>query len=133
MEKKLFLEWNNSLREGASIIDLGAVSSRPGSIAVPAHEELTRIKPILDLIKAKKLYEKAEFSLDSYEPSVIKYALDCGFTIINDITGLQNDKVAKLVGEYKAKVVIMHMQNNPTTMQKEPFYEDVIEEIHTFF
>lgn len=131
--KEAFLRMEQLIEEGASMIDLGAVSSRPGSIAVPAQEELTRIKPILDLIKEKKLYEKAEFSLDSYEPSVIQYALDCGFSIINDITGLQNDKVAKLAGEYKAKVVIMHMQNDPSTMQKEPFYEDVIEEIHNFF
>jgi dihydropteroate synthase len=121
------------INDGASIIDLGAVSSRPGSIAVPPKEELNRIKPILDAIKKEKLYEKASFSLDSYEPMVLKYALDCGFTIINDITGLQNDEVAKLGGEYKAKVVIMHMQNNPLTMQQEPFYEDVIAEIHSFF
>lgn len=121
------------IHDGAAIIDLGAVSSRPGSIAVPPQEELNRIKPILDTIKKEKLYEKAEFSLDSYEPMVLKYALDCGFTIINDITGLQNDEVAKLAGEYKAKVVIMHMQNDPLTMQKEPFYEDVIADIHSFF
>jgi dihydropteroate synthase len=121
------------INDGASIIDLGAVSSRPGSIAVPPKEELNRIKPILDAIKKEKLYEKTAFSLDSYEPIVLKYALDCGFTIINDITGLQNDEVAKLGGEYKAKVVIMHMQNNPLTMQQEPFYEDVIAEIHSFF
>jgi dihydropteroate synthase len=128
-----FKKMEQLILNGASIIDLGAVSSRPGSIAVSWQEELERIQPILDLIKKQKLYEKAEFSLDSYTPQVIQYALDCGFTIINDITGLQNDKVAKLAGEYKAKVVIMHMQNDPSTMQKEPFYEDVIEEIHNFF
>ncbi len=128
-----FIKMEQQIQDGASIIDLGAVSSRPGSIAVSPEEELARIKPILDLIKEKKLYEQAEFSLDSYQPKVIQYALDCGFTIINDITGLQNDDVAKLVGEYKAKVVIMHMQNDPKTMQKEPYYEDVIAELHTFF
>jgi len=121
------------IKDGASIVDLGAVSSRPGSVAVSSQEELARIEPILDAIYKDKLYEKAQFSIDSYEPLVIQKALDCGFTIINDITGLSNDKVAILASKYNAKVVIMHMQNTPQTMQDEPFYEDVIEEVHTFF
>jgi dihydropteroate synthase len=131
--KEAIVHMERLIFEGASMIDLGAVSSRPGSVAVSEKEELLRIQPILECIKQEKLYEKAHFSLDSYAPEVLKYALDCGFTIINDITGLQNDEVAKLAGQYKAKVVIMHMQNDPSNMQKEPFYEDVIEEIHTFF
>jgi len=119
--------------DGADIIDLGAVSSRPGSIAVPPQEELLRLKPILDLIDKQKLYEKAEFSLDSYEPEVLKYALDRGFKIVNDITGLQNDEVCKLSAQYNAKVVIMHMQSDPKNMQKNPHYEDVILDVDTFF
>ncbi len=119
--------------EGADIIDLGAVSSRPGSMKVEPKEELTRIKPILDTIYKEKLYEKALFSLDSYEPLVIEYALNCGFSFINDITGLNNDEVAKLAAKYNTKVVIMHMQNNPLTMQEKPHYDDVILEIHQFF
>jgi dihydropteroate synthase len=121
------------IEQGASIIDLGAVSSRPGSVAVSQEEELRRIQPILDIIKQEKLYEKAQFSLDSYTPSVLEYALDCGFGIINDITGLQNDEVAKLASTYHATVVIMHMQNNPLNMQENPFYEDVISDVHDFF
>ncbi len=119
--------------EGADIIDLGAVSSRPGSMKVEPKEELNRLKPILDTIYKEKLYEKAQFSLDSYEPMVIEYALNCGFSIINDITGLNNDEVAKLAGKYGAKVVIMHMQNTPLTMQENPYYEDVMLEVHQFF
>ena len=63
----------------------------------------------------------------------MKYALDCGFTIINDITGLQNDEVCKLGEKYNTKVVIMHMQNDQTTMQKNPYYENVVLEIDEFF
>jgi dihydropteroate synthase len=120
------------INEGADIIDLGGVSSRPGSQAVSPKEELSRLKPILDLIGKQKLYEKADFSLDSYEPEVLKYALDCGFKIVNDITGLQNDEVCKLSAQYNAQVVIMHMQSDPKNMQKNPQYEDVIVEVNDF-
>ncbi|XPV70058.1 MAG: dihydropteroate synthase [Halarcobacter sp.] len=121
------------IEDGASIIDIGGVSSRPGSEKVEPKEELNRLKPILDLIKEENLYEKVEFSLDSYESLVLEYALDRGFSIINDITGLQNDEVCKLAAKYQAQVVIMHMQKDPQTMQKDPFYENVILEIDEFF
>lgn len=120
------------INDGADIIDVGGVSSRPGSQAVSPKEELSRLKPILDLIGKQKLYEKAKFSLDSYEPEVLKYALDCGFKIVNDITGLQNDEVCKLSAQYNAQVVIMHMQSDPKNMQKNPQYEDVIVEVNDF-
>ncbi len=121
------------INNGADIIDIGAVSSRPGSLAVSSKEELLRLKDIIDLIKKDKLYERSTFSLDSYNPIVIKYALDCGFTIINDISALQNDEVAKIIGEYKASVVLMHMQNNPLNMQDNPRYENVLLEVNDFF
>jgi len=119
--------------DGADIIDIGAVSSRPGSKAVSTEEELNRVKPIVDLIKKEKLYEKVAFSLDSYEPEVLKYALDSGFSIINDITGLSNDEVCKVASSYNATVVIMHMQKNPQNMQKNPEYENVVLDIDNFF
>lgn len=121
------------IEDGADIIDLGAVSSQYSSIAVTSNEELNRIKPILDLIYKEKLFEKAQFSLDSYAPEVLKYALDCGFTIINDITGLENDEVAKIAALYDATVVIMHMQKSPQIMQEDPQYDDLMLDIHHFF
>ena len=60
------------------------------------------------------------FLSDSYTPLVLKYALDAGFTIINDITALQNDEVCTLAASYKTTVVLMHMQNSPLTMQIKP-------------
>ncbi len=119
--------------DGANIIDIGAVSSKPGSIEVDEEEELNRIKSICDIINNKKLYEKVDFSIDSYTPSVVEYALKSGFKIVNDITGLQNDEVARLTAKYDASIVIMHMQGTPKDMQTNPTYEDIILDIDEFF
>ena len=124
---------NSMIEDGADIIDIGAVSTRPGSEAVDENEELMRVKPICDLIKEKKLYEKTVFSIDSYTPSVIEYALKSGFTIVNDITGLANDEVSKITAAYDATIVIMHMQGTPKNMQQNPTYEDVMCEVDSFF
>lgn len=118
---------------GASIIDIGAVSSRPGADEVSAEEELARIKPICDIIKSEKLYEKAVFSVDSYTSNVIEYALNSGFSLINDITGASNEDIIKLAVKYESKLCIMHMQGTPKTMQKDPSYEDVMVEVSDFF
>ncbi len=119
--------------EGAVIIDIGAVSSRPGADVVSEAEELERTKPICDVIKAQKLYEKATFSIDSYTPSVVEYALKSGFTLINDITGASDESIIKLAVAYDAKLCMMHMQGTPQTMQKDPQYEDVMVEVSEFF
>ena len=121
------------INDGASIIDIGGVSSAPNSSTVDVEIELQRIKPICDLIKKEKLYEKVDFSIDSYEPKVIEYALKSGFKIVNDITGLENDEVCKITAKYKAKVVIMHMQGTPKTMQDNPTYENILDEVYEFF
>ncbi|MDD3056123.1 MAG: dihydropteroate synthase [Aliarcobacter sp.] len=120
------------IEDGANIIDIGAVSSRPGSINVPEDVELQRVKDIVDTIYKNKYYEKVDFSIDSYAPKVIDYVLNHGFKIVNDITGLENDEVCKIAASYNAQVVIMHMQNNQTTMQNNPTYENVILEIDTY-
>ncbi len=121
------------IAEGADIIDIGGVSSRPGSLPVSEEEELGRIKPIIDLIFEEGLTKEVRFSIDSYAPKPVKYALEHGFTIVNDITGLENDTVCSLAAEYDAEVVIMHMQNKPENMQKNPNYTHVIADIDTFF
>jgi dihydropteroate synthase len=121
------------IEEGADIIDIGGVSSAPNSAYVDKEEELIRVKPILDLIQGKKLYDRVKFSIDSYEPLVIKYALDSGFKIVNDITGLANVEVAKLCAAYGATAVIMHMQKTPQTMQNDPSYENILSDIYSFF
>ncbi len=124
---------NDMIDNGAGIIDIGAVSSRPGADEVSAEEELARIKPICDIIKSEKLYEKATFSVDSYTPDVVEYALNRGFSLINDITGASDEAIINLAVKYDAKLCIMHMQGTPKTMQKDPKYEDVMVEVSDFF
>ena len=131
--KEAIKQIENMITSGAKIIDIGGVSSRPGSEYVGVEEELRRVKPIIDEIYKSKLYEKAIFSIDTFESEVLEYALDRGFKIANDITGLENDEYAKLAAKYNASVVIMHKKGTPKDMQKNPFYENVILEVDEFF
>ena len=121
------------IEEGASIIDIGAVSSRPGAEEVDADEEMRRIMPIVDMIKERKLYEKALFSIDSYTPAVVEYACQSGFGLINDITGASDSRIIDLARRYGVRLCIMHMQGTPQTMQKNPYYDDVMIEVSDFF
>jgi len=121
------------IEEGAEVIDVGAVSSRPGAAPVDAYTELERIKPICDAIVSSKLYKKALFSIDSYAPSVVEYALQSGFSIINDITGASDSRIVVLAVKYDASLCVMHMQGTPKNMQKDPTYQDVVVEVSQFF
>ena len=132
-EKEASKKIEAMIEDGANIIDIGAVSSKPGSVGVDEQTELSRLKNIVDIVYKEKYYEKVDFSIDSYSPLVIDYVLNKGFKIINDITGLQNDEVCLLASKYDAKVVIMHMQNKPSNMQENPKYHDVVIDIDTFF
>ena len=120
------------IEDGADIIDVGAVSSRPGAMQVHQEEELERIRPIADAIYEQKLYEKARFSIDSYTPKVVEYVLERGFDIVNDITGFEDDRLCELCAKYDAAAVVMHMQGTPQTMQIDPSYEDVVEEVYAY-
>ncbi|MEA2019892.1 MAG: dihydropteroate synthase [Campylobacterota bacterium] len=132
-EEKAIDKIKTMIKDGANIIDIGAVSSRPGSIPIKPKDELNRIKYICDTIKKEKLYKKVKFSIDSYTPKVVEYALKSGFTIVNDITALFNDKIAKLTAKYDATIVLMHMQGVPQDMQENPIYGDIIFDIDNFF
>lgn len=121
------------IADGATIIDIGAVSSRPGAEVVSAEAELERIQPICDLIRSEKLDTSATFSIDSYTPSVVEYALQSGFKLINDITGAIDERLIELAIAYHAKLCIMHMQGTPQMMQTDPHYEDVMVEVSRFF
>jgi len=121
------------IAQGAQIIDIGAVSSRPGADPVSASLERERIRPICDTIARKKLHEKALFSIDSYTPAVVEYALEHGFELINDITGARDTALIDLAVKYEVGLCIMHMQGTPQTMQADPQYEDVTAEVDAFF
>jgi len=121
------------IKEGANIIDIGAVSSRPHADTVSEEEELKRIKPICDTIKKEALFKEVTFSIDSTTPKVIEYALKRGFKIINDITGASDEKIIALAVQYHTKLCIMHMQGNPKTMQDHPKYKNIMIEVSEFF
>lgn len=131
--KQASLRIEQMIEDGADIIDIGAVSSRPGSLPVSENIELERVKSIVDTIYKNRYFEKVDFSIDSYAPKVIEYVLDRGFKIVNDITGLANDEVCKVSAKYNATVVIMHMQNDPTNMQDNPEYANIMLDLDEYF
>ncbi|HEF1031300.1 TPA: dihydropteroate synthase [Campylobacter coli] len=124
---------NEILALNPEYIDIGAVSSRPKSVYCGKEEEFRRLKNVLDLIYDKNYYEKAIFSLDSFDEYCLEYALNKGFKFINDISSLRNLNLAKLASKYNAKYCLMHMQNDPLTMQDNPRYDDLLDEMSSFF
>lgn len=113
-------------QEGADIIDIGGESTRPGSRPVSVKEELFRVIPAIKIL-AKKI--KVPLSIDTYKPQVALRALDAGAVMVNDITALKDTAMARIVSRYHAAVVLMHMRGNPRTMQKNPHYASLIDEI----
>jgi len=114
------------IKDGADIIDVGGESSRPGAKPVSLKEEISRTIPVIKAL-AKKI--KVPISIDTYKPEVAKQALDNGAVIINDITALRDKNMRKVVSRYKAAVVLMHMKGAPRTMQKNPAYQALMEDI----
>jgi len=117
--------------EGADIIDVGGESTRPGAEPVPVKEELRRVIPVIQGLRAKiDIY----ISIDTSKSEVADAALDAGASIINDVTaGRGDEKMLSLAARRKAAIVLMHMQGEPRTMQKNPHYEDVVTEVADFF
>lgn len=117
------------VRDGADIIDIGGESTRPGAEPVGVEEELRRVLPPLKRL----LEENIAVSVDTYKPEVAGRALDLGADMINDITGLRDPRMARVVADRGAGVVIMHMKGEPRTMQENPSYPNgVLEEIKSF-
>ena len=118
------------LDKGANIIDIGGESSRPGAEPVSSAEEIKRISPLL--IELSKNTDST-ISIDTYKSSTANYALDNGAHLINDISGMTHDKkMVNIVSRYKVPIVIMHMKGTPKTMQQNPTYNNIINEICDF-
>jgi len=116
--------------EGADIIDIGGESTRPGAQPVSAEEEMARVLPVIwELAPATR----CAISIDTYKAEVAGAALEAGADIVNDVAGLRDPAMAKVVAQAGAGVVIMHMQGEPRSMQEAPAYEDVTGEIREFF
>lgn len=118
------------VEDGADIIDVGGESTRPGARPVPLKEEMRRVIPVIKAL-AEKI--KAPLSVDTYKPQVAEAALDNGAAMVNDISGLGDARMACVVKRYKARIVIMHIQGQPKTMQRRPRYKDVVVEVRRYF
>jgi dihydropteroate synthase len=117
--------------DGADIIDIGGESTRPGSHGVDAATELARVVPVIRGLREKT---SIPISIDTRKSAVAKAALDAGADIVNDISGLRDDTaMAGLVAGRSDEVVIMHTLGDPSTMQDNPVYDDVVDDINSFF
>jgi dihydropteroate synthase len=116
------------VEDGAAIVDVGGESTRPGSAGVSAEEELLRVVPVLD-----RLGGEVPLSIDTSKAAVARAALERGAILVNDVTALRGDpELADVVGGSEAYLCLMHMQGEPWTMQEEPRYEDVAQEVASF-
>ena len=120
------------LDEGATFLDIGGYSSRPGASDVSEAEELDRVIPAIKNIVTK--FPKALISIDTFRSSIAQQAIDAGACMVNDISGGQEDpEMMEVVGQLKVPYVLMHMKGNPQTMASENKYEDVTRELISFF
>ena len=116
--------------EGAEILDIGGESTRPGSEAVPAEEEMRRVLPVIEGLAGRT---SAALSIDTSKADVARAALEAGAEIINDVTALRGDAAMTGVAAASgAGVVLMHMRGTPRTMQQDPHYDDVAREVTEF-
>ena len=119
------------LDEGADILDVGGESTRPGSDPVSQEEEIQRVIPVLERILSVR--PEAVISVDTYRSGTATAALEAGASLVNDVTALRGDpRIASVIQEAACPVILMHMQGEPKTMQKEPHYEDVVREVRNF-
>lgn len=117
--------------QGADILDVGGESSRPGAATVPVAEEIHRVVPVVEALCDRT---NRPISVDTTKPEVARDALQAGARIINDIRGLADPLMRRLLAETypNAGIVLMHMQGTPETMQDDPTYEDVLDEVCRF-
>jgi dihydropteroate synthase len=119
------------IEEGADIIDVGGMSTRPGSDPVDEEEELNRVIPV---IRAIRSITDVPISVDTYRWRVALKALEAGADIVNDISGYQFEPdIVRVVSENNVPYVLMHIKGTPKTMQENPHYEDVVKEIKEYF
>jgi dihydropteroate synthase len=119
------------IEEGADIIDVGGESTRPFSEPVSEEEELKRVIPVIKAIKEE--FPSVVISVDTYKSRVAEEALKAGAEIVNDISALRFDsRMIDIVKDFDCPVVIMHMQGTPKTMQINPVYNNVVEEVKSF-
>jgi dihydropteroate synthase len=116
--------------DGADFIDVGGESTRPGSEPISIEEEIRRVVPVVGALSKKV---SVPISIDTYKSHVAEAALQAGAVIVNDVSAMKFDpKMAPVIAKYQASVVLMHMKGAPKTMQENPTYINVTEEIKQF-
>jgi dihydropteroate synthase len=120
--------------EGADLLDVGGESTRPGAGAVSAARELDRVRPVREgLLGPQRALTGAAISIDTSKLAVAEAALDLGAAIVNDVTALRSEpELGALCAERDCGLVLMHMQGSPRTMQENPSYDDVVDDVKAF-
>ncbi|WP_431107690.1 dihydropteroate synthase [Winogradskyella poriferorum] len=131
-ESSILKQVETMLNEGATFIDIGGYSSRPGADFVSENEELNRVVPVVELIL--KHYPETLISIDTFRSEVAKKSIEAGAAIINDISaGLLDENMIATVGQLGVPYIMMHMKGNPKTMQQHTNYDDLVKDINSYF
>ena len=131
-EAEIIDQVEKMLVDGATFIDVGAYSSRPGAKHISEEEELQRILPVINLLLKKN--PEILLSVDTFRSKVAQEAIDAGAAIVNDISGgKMDDQMFSTIAKLQVPYILMHMLGTPQTMQKNPTYKDVTNEIISFF
>ena len=130
--KSILIQVEAFLDQGATFIDIGAYSSRPGAAFVSEEEELKRITPVIDLIL--KSFPNCKISIDSFRSKVIQKCVEAGAVISNDISSGKLDPLMfETIAKLKVPYIMMHMKGTPQNMQKHTEYEDLVNDIYLYF
>jgi len=116
-------------QEGADIVDVGGESTRPGAAGVGAQQELDRVLPVLEAVRARC---EVALSIDTSKAAVMREAARCGAGLVNDVRALREPGALEAAAGLGLPVVLMHMQGEPRTMQRAPHYDDVVGEVRAF-
>ena len=116
------------VEEGADILDIGGESTRPGATPVPLDEELKRVIPVIQGLCDVGV----PLSIDTYKPEVMRAAIEAGADIVNDVCALQEPNALEIVAPSQVGICLMHMQGRPQTMQADPHYDNVVQEVAEF-
>src|ERR1700688_55503 len=130
-EEMLIGQAEKMLGEGAAILDLGGLSSRPGALEISTDAERERVVPAIKLLSSR--FPTAFISVDSYRYDVAKAALNAGASIINDIGAGENEGLAELAADFRTPYICMHMRGNPRNMQQFTNYDDISKELLDYF
>ena len=129
---QIILQVEKMLNEGATFIDVGAYSSRPGAKHISEEEELNRILPVIQLLA--KEFSDIIISVDTFRSKIAEHCIDNGASLVNDISaGSMDSNMFKTIAKLQVPYIIMHMQGTPQNMQSNPTYDDIVNEVLFYF